>query len=168
MCLPQRDRPQSLSVRLDGQISGCRYVTSRSHDIGGWGPEGYLINCPMQTNTSQSLGTWTWRRPAHRTSSVPCLQINPNISDALRCSSPRTRKSRVCGLCRAETGPRTIINVPLVVRFLLDDEYLVNTLSFCSRRAYRKGGVKILKCLFRPNAVLTSWPLNIGNSSPVN
>ena len=49
----------------------------------------------------------------------------------------------MCGLCRAETGPRTIINVPLVVRFLLDDEYLVNPLSFCPLRAYRKGGVEV-------------------------
>ena len=50
----------------------------------------------------------------------------------------------MCGLCRAETGPRTIINVPLVVRFLLDDEYLVNPLSFCPLRAYRKGGVEVV------------------------
>ena len=53
-------------------------------------------------------------------------------------------ESLMCGLCRAETGPRTIINVPLVVRFLLDDEYLVNPLSFCPLRAYRKGGVEVV------------------------
>ena len=49
--------------------------------------------------------------------------------------------SLMCVVCRAEIGPRTIINVPLVVRFLLDDEYLVNSLSFCPLRVYRKGGV---------------------------
>ena len=51
--------------------------------------------------------------------------------------------SLMCGLCRDETGPRTIINVPLVVRFLLDDEYLVNPLSFCPPRAYiEKAGLE--------------------------
>ena len=79
------------------------------------------------------------------------FHVNPDLLDRLHSSSHTTLYYRVY------TVTPSIINVSLVVKFLLDDEYLVIPFSVCLIFS----GFTNLSIFYN----LTAWPLNIGNSS---